>query len=227
MPLLGKGVAAIWHDYDPANEADYHHWHCHEHIPERVGIPGFLRGRRYAPVSGSPRFFHFYETADLSTLTSDAYLERLNDPTPWTQRVVPGFSNNNRTLSEVVASFGQGSGAAIITLRFGPAEGQADALQAWFLEQMPAWVEQEGLVGAHLLRGDEAASNVQTEEKAMRERADEVAEWVVLVEGLAPSYLETLRQGALSDTTLTEAGAVQVNAGLYRLHFALAKTDMA
>ena len=56
MPLLGQGVAAIWHDIDAANEADYHHWHCHEHIPERVSVPGFLRGRRFAPVSGSPRF---------------------------------------------------------------------------------------------------------------------------------------------------------------------------
>ena len=46
MPLLGHGVAAIWHDISDEAAPDYHHWHCHEHIPERVGIDGFLRGRR-------------------------------------------------------------------------------------------------------------------------------------------------------------------------------------
>ena len=56
MALLGEGVAAIWHDIAPEGEDDYHHWHCHEHVPERVSIPGFLRGRRYAGVSGTPRY---------------------------------------------------------------------------------------------------------------------------------------------------------------------------
>jgi hypothetical protein len=225
MPLLGKGVAAIWHDIDAAHEADYHHWHCHEHIPERVSIPGFLRGRRFAPVSGAPRFFHFYETESVETLTSAAYLERLNDPTPWTQRVVPNFRNNNRTLAQVAGSFGEGVGTAMLTIQCGPAPGKADALQASLLAAMPGWVQEEGVIGAHLLRGDQDASNVQTEEKAMRGRADDVADWVIMVEGLETSYLEKLRAGALSENTLTEAGAQTMNAGLYRLHFVLHRDD--
>ena len=80
MPLLGNGVAAIWHDIDAQSEPDYHHWHCHEHIPERVGIEGFLRGRRYVSVEGGldglPAFFHFYETESLATLTSPALPSR-------------------------------------------------------------------------------------------------------------------------------------------------------
>ena len=226
MPLLGKGVAAIWHDIGADVEADYHHWHCHEHIPERVSVPGFLRGRRFAPVSGSPRFFHFYETETVATLTSEAYLTRLNDPTPWTQRVVPHFRNNNRTLGEVTASFGQGVGAAIMTIQCGPAPGQADALQGWLVGAMAEWVGREGLIGAHLLRGDQDASNVQTEEKAMRGRADDVADWVIMVEALEAPYLEALRSSELSDANLAAQGAANVNAGLYRLHFVLHQDDM-
>ena len=226
MPLLGKGVAAIWHDIGADVEADYHHWHCHEHIPERVSVPGFLRGRRFAPVSGSPRFFHFYETETVETLTSDAYLTRLNDPTPWTQRVVPHFRNSNRTLAAVVGSFGQGVGAAILSIQLAPSAGKASDLQEMLLSAMPEWVEREGIVGAHLLRGDQDASNVQTEEKAMRGRADDVADWVILVEGLEVQYLEALREKELSDAALAAAGAANMNAGLYRLHFVLNKADM-
>ena len=82
MPLLGEGVAAIWHNVAPEVQDDYNHWHCYEHVPERVGIKGFLRGRRYVAIEGEPEFFHFYETETVATLTSEAYLTRLNNPTP-------------------------------------------------------------------------------------------------------------------------------------------------
>ena len=117
MPLLGKGVAAIWHNVAPDIQPDYNHWHCSEHMLERVGIEGFLRGRRYDAINGRPQFFHFYETTTPAVLTSPAYMQRLNNPTPWTQRIGPHIKNNNRTLSQVVHSVGCGVGAAILTIR--------------------------------------------------------------------------------------------------------------
>ena len=52
MSLLGNGAMVFWHDVAPGTDADYRDWHAHEHISERVGIPGFLRGRRCASVDG-------------------------------------------------------------------------------------------------------------------------------------------------------------------------------
>ena len=78
---------------------------------ERVGTDVFLRGRRYDAVIGIPQFFHFYET------TSPAYLQRLNNPTPWAQKIGPHINNNNRTLGQLVNSVGCGAGAAILTIR--------------------------------------------------------------------------------------------------------------
>ena len=117
MPLLGEGVAAIWHNVAADLQPDYNHWHCSEHVPERVSIDGILRGRRYDAINGTPQFFHFYETTTPEVLTSSAYLERLNNPTPWTQKIVPNIKDNNRTLSNVVNSVGHGVGAAILTAR--------------------------------------------------------------------------------------------------------------
>jgi hypothetical protein len=53
MPLRGSGFLALWNDFDPAREAEYECWHTFEHVPERVGIPGFLSGRRYRAAERS------------------------------------------------------------------------------------------------------------------------------------------------------------------------------
>ena len=55
MALAGRGVLAIWNDIAPGGDAEFDHWQTSEHIPERVGVPGFLRGRRYTALIGSPR----------------------------------------------------------------------------------------------------------------------------------------------------------------------------
>ena len=227
MALLGNGVAAIWHNVAPEAEADYDHWHCHEHMAERVAIPGFLRGRRYVAVAAERKFFHFYETETLASLMSKAYLDRLNNPTPWTQRIVPSIHDNNRTLCNVVSTQGKGGGAAILTCRFSPAEGHEKSFTGWLVEEVfPALASGPGIVGAHLLSGDREASQTETEEKALREHADEIADWVFLIEAIEPSYLEALVENQLSDAALEAQGARNVTLGLYRFHYELSSHEL-
>ena len=33
---------AVWHDIAEAGEAEYSAWHTNQHMPERLGVPGFL-----------------------------------------------------------------------------------------------------------------------------------------------------------------------------------------
>jgi hypothetical protein len=54
MSLAGEGAVVIWHDIAPEGRAQFYAWHGREHMPERLGIPGFLRGRRYVALAGSP-----------------------------------------------------------------------------------------------------------------------------------------------------------------------------
>ena len=84
--MLGKAAVAMWWDIAPETKAEFEDWHTHEHMPERLAIPGFLRGTRWIALSGEPSYFVLYEAADLATLTAGPYLERLNDPTPWSRR---------------------------------------------------------------------------------------------------------------------------------------------
>lgn len=228
MPLQGNGVAAIWHNVARTAQADYNHWHVYEHVPERVGIAGFLRGRRYGPIDADPEFFHFYETESLETLTSPAYLDRLNSPTPWTGRVVPELKDNNRSLCRVIASFGVGEGAAILTARFATAPGASGrTLSDWLAgEVLPGLVGTPGIVGAHLLQGDQRASRVETEEKALRGRPDDIADGVLFVEAIDAPPLASLRTGSLSPAALGARGATGVAIGTYRLHYSLSAGDL-
>src|SRR6058998_294753 len=97
MSLLGGALLAFSHDVTAGSEADWTEWHDREHIPERLSVPGFLRLRRYVALGGGPRFFYFYETESLAVLQSPAYLERLQNPTPWTRRSMQHVTNNTRT----------------------------------------------------------------------------------------------------------------------------------
>ena len=54
--MTNDGILAIWHDVEAAVGGDYERWYFREHLPERLGVPGFLAGRRYEAVTGAPRF---------------------------------------------------------------------------------------------------------------------------------------------------------------------------
>ena len=56
--MSGKGILAIWNDCAKGEETNYENWYQNEHLPERLGVPGFIRGRRYENLVDSPKFFH-------------------------------------------------------------------------------------------------------------------------------------------------------------------------
>src|SRR3954467_14351479 len=96
MPLLGK--AAMLLSFDIAEQAISEHddWHTHEHLPERLSIPGFLRGTRWVALRGGMRYLVLYEVEELATLRSAGYLERLNNPSPWTASMMPHYRGMTR-----------------------------------------------------------------------------------------------------------------------------------
>ena len=94
MSLAGQAVVAIWNGIAPEGRTEFYEWHNREHMPERVGIPGFRRGRRYIAKYGAPEFFTLYEATGTDVLAGPHYLERLNNPTPLTRHVIPKYFHN-------------------------------------------------------------------------------------------------------------------------------------
>jgi hypothetical protein len=228
MALLGKGALVIWHDPAPEAESDYNEWHSKEHMYERVGVPGFLRGQRGVAITGAPRYFNFYEVDDFATLTSRAYLDRLNDPTPWTRRVAPQMHNNSRTLCRVTASFGAAVPAFWATVLVSPAAGAAGRLRARLAQSaLPRLLERTGVLGAHLLEGERTASGAETAEKRLRSAATESVDWVILLGGYDSEALAALGADVLSEGNLAAEGAAASRVrGIYRFVHCVSKLDL-
>ena len=131
MPLLGKAAMLLSFDIVPEAIPEHDEWHTHEHLPERLSIPGFIRGTRWIAVQGHPRYFVMYEVERLETLSSAAYLERLNHPTPWTSRMMPHYRGMTRGLCSVVESRGFGMGHFGLLIRFNRVPGAESTLRGW------------------------------------------------------------------------------------------------
>ena len=150
--MLGKAAVAMWWDIAPEMQAECEDWHSHEHMPERLAIPGFLRGTRWIALSGEPSYFVLYEAARLATITGGAYLERLNNPTPWSRKMMPHHRNMVRSLCRVRASFGGGVAHAVATMRFSPYREARDCFRSGSSAMRCLRCrERKGLTGAHLL----------------------------------------------------------------------------
>jgi len=192
-PQLPQGVLAIWHDLKPLSksashdscEADFQAWHSRQHMSERLSIPGFLRGCRYVAEESSPLVFNFYLTESPAVLTSSPYLDRLNNPTQWTSRIVPTLCNVNRAAGRVMASVGLGQGGAIATLRVSLLPEKRDDCITWFVESgLQQLLEKPGIVAAHLWQTDSAASQVETAESRARRSSTGSADWTLAIEGI-------------------------------------------
>jgi hypothetical protein len=227
MSLAGSAVLAIWNGVTPGAEEEFVAWHLREHIPERVGLPGFLRGRRYVAIDGDPKYFNFYETERIEDLSSSSYLARLDSPTPWTKAVVAHFTATSRTICRVAGSIGIRDGAAIETIRFSSSLRPESVAQnvMRLVVALPRSIA--GIVGAHLLRGDDDASRRPTAEKSLRAGPDEIADWILLIEAVDAERLAALRSSALGDSSLAAAGAsTGLKRGIYALQYALSASQL-
>jgi len=200
--LAGEGAVAIWNDIAEAGRAEFYAWHLHEHMPERVGIPGFVRGRRYraADAATQPEFFTLYETTSFQVIQGSDYLSRLNEPTEWTRAATAHFQATTRSLTRVVASHGVGSGGAMLTVRFDIADDTVRDVVPRLSSALEAAARLPRISGAHLLGSDVGMSGQRTAESKDRKDLQAPARWVLLLEACDPgafdAALALLRQSA-------------------------------
>ncbi|HEY7240796.1 MAG TPA: hypothetical protein VH600_16595 [Burkholderiales bacterium] len=186
-------------------------------MPERLAIPGFLRGTRWVAGSGEPSYFVLYETRDQKTITSGAYLDRLNNPTPWSRQMMPHHRNMVRSLCRVRAAFGGGLAQAMATIRFSPpGNDRASLLKLLAKEAMPPLPKRKGLTGAFLL--ESLATEVpRTEEHEIR-GMDAGADCVLLIGGYDADAVRSV-----VDRDLKE---IEGASGLYRCAYSLTPRDL-
>jgi hypothetical protein len=227
MSLLGTAAVAMWWTIKPERRSEFGDWHSHEHFPERMSIPGFRRGSRWTSELDADGFFVLYELERYETLTSSGYLDRLNAPTPWSQKMMPHHLNMVRSQCRIEASFGGGVGTALATIRLAPAAGSEGGLKDALIAVLRALPEQPGLSGAHLLFTETPRTAGQTTEQKIR-GSDAVADWIVLVSGYEPQTVADTVASRMSVDMLRAMGAQDSpTIGRYRLAYTMTPQDVA
>ena len=164
--MAQSAALAIWVDIDPEDDEAFNHWHSCEHVQERVGLPGWLRGSRFKGVEHPQRYLLFYDAESTAAFESDAYYARLHGPTALSRAIFPKFRNPWRTICSVERRVGDGIGAAVLIVR-----GDVSAFEA-LAALKPARLD--------LLRGEPDVGQAHTTEKDLRRGADQQVERAIV-----------------------------------------------
>lgn len=187
--MPGSGFLAIWSDIEADCETDYLHWLTREHVPERVGVEGFLSGRVFRSVRPNlHRYFILYELVAPEVVASEAYLARLNSPTPWSQRIMPTLGNFVRGGGRAAAEAGCGWGGTIAAIRI-DGQGNGDSDPTGLRERVGELAGADRIGAVRLFEVDDEATTIRTREKGMRSR-DDSFRTLLLVEGLDRASVE-------------------------------------
>lgn len=226
MSMLGKAALAMWWDVSDDVRPEWEHWHAHEHFPERLSIPGFLRASRWTDVSGGEGFFVMYELEDHAVLASAPYVARLNAPTPWSTKMMPLHRNMVRTQCQVVHSHGGVTARHALTVRCSPIKGQEKDLQQHFEDLAEPLAQRPGIVGLHVLR-HEAPTMAATTEQKIRGNADRAADWIIVVSGYDLNTLRKIGGDELCEARLRASGAMaETGCQLFALAYTATPIDM-
>jgi hypothetical protein len=156
-----KGLLAVWMDPAPEREDDLNRWYAEEHFPDRMSMPGWLRGRRYLSLEGEHKYVALYDLDDLGALSSPRYKEAQANSTPWTRQVVDNLRGFTRTEYELVQSLGQppqGGAPFALFVRLETEPAHDAELNEWYdQEHLPALAGVPGCLAARRYRMTEGS----------------------------------------------------------------------
>ncbi len=196
----------MWWNIVPHARADFQHWHSHEHFPERLGIPGFRRATRWLEAGGANGVFVLYELDAYEVLSSPAYLARLNDPSPWSVRMMPLHQDMVRAQCHVLASHGGAVARHAMTLRLSALPGGMGGLATRLALLARDLSSRPGMAGVHLLR-HETPGVPETAEQKIRPTPDQSADLVLVVCAYDEQAIDAVHEGPFSRDALAALGA--------------------
>jgi hypothetical protein len=209
-------MVVIWNDIKEGMRDEFVQWHSIEHLPERVSIPGFISGQRWYGEHASHQYLTTYVTKNTEVLTSDAYIQRLNDPTPWTLKTVAAFRNTCRAAGEVIWEYGskKGYGGHILAIQITELEDLTILTE--YLNSLANSPEQcfAELLRARLVLTTPTASQLPTAERAVRTGAQTEPPMVLLLESFSGE--DALRH-AFSKITSHIPKLMHSSTGIYAL----------
>ena len=216
-----SGILAIWNDREDAIAELYERWYLSEHLPERLGVPGFFAARRYETATGVPRFFTWYDVESPAVLSSADYLARLAAPSALTREVMANFRNMMRTVCSLeYRSPGATLGGCVVAAYV---EQPARIDDRRLLDAAIAYERDAGVLGVQAWRAVHDPAHAVTSEAKLRPGGDRRIEAALIVELLREEDGERLKErvcDALRACVSREESAspdISVRGNVYRL----------
>ena len=217
---------ALWNSISHAGlQPEYEAWHTFEHVPERVGLPGFVEARRYRSLTRSPKasdYFTCYWLKTVDALNSPQYREVFAHPTPWSARMRTELRDFLRLPCTLGGAYGQSTASRLASVHL---RGDASAFARLVSRELAHRVDRAELVCAHWGRA------VQTEAIPIANRAARQApsgpgsDFVVMLQGLDADALQA-QAGQLAQALLPAARLVAPPV-LYELLSQVRQDDLA
>ena len=130
----GTGVMMVFVDIDPEMDADFNAWYNQEHVPDLLGMPGFLNAARYQALKGGPRYLACYELESVGALQTPEYLEIRRNPSEWTRKMSLAVNGHNYARNVYTQIYPEKNDAHLL------GRGMAPALQIGRME-VPQQIE--------------------------------------------------------------------------------------
>lgn len=179
---MAHGFLAIWCDIAAGDLDDYRNWLTQEHIADRTFLTGFLGVRLFEALDDPRSHFILYTTDGPEVLDGPEYKAILDNPSPWTRRIMPKFGAFDRALGAQVLKVGNGFGAYVATWRIKLEQPELDLLdiERTFAEHCG----KAGVVSIRLCALSRETTDRFSEEKTMRGNREGDFDYLLVAETL-------------------------------------------
>lgn len=191
-----QGFLAIWCEIEQDDLTDYRNWLTQEHISDRIYSPGFLGVRLCASVENERSHFFLYCTEGPEVMKAPPYQHILNNPSPWTKRIMVKFGPFDRAAGERLVKIGRGFGSHVLVSRVRTSGVALDPVKA--RDALRSFIDLPNTVGVRLMKTDRDHTSIKSAEKLMRSGVEGDFDYLLVVEALseagASSVMKSLDQ---------------------------------
>jgi hypothetical protein len=217
------GVLLVLNDIAESADEEFNRWYQQQHVPERLGVPGFRTARRYRAVDAGPAYMAVYECDSIEVFASKAYRERLANPTDWTRTIMPSFRNMLRSACRETWSAGTGVGGSAIVVQCKPVQGREGLARGFVKDTLaPDLMQSACVVRTALWEADAAFTGGPSPEMALRGGADKSADWVLFLESHELAKTALVLAAQLSPAAAAASGLLIGSWTRYQLIYAAA-----
>jgi len=160
---MSKGLLFMAFDFSGAHEDEFHDWYDREHVPERLGVAGFINAERWIDEQNPRIHVATYDLDSAGVLASAAYRAVGGDnQSVWTRRMsgmckrIMRFEGEQLLPGEQTAAANAGA-LLVASMNIDPAI-EADFTEWYNTEHLPQLAAVPGVLSARRYRATDTGS---------------------------------------------------------------------